>query len=168
MPRGDGDQLHVNTRILRETADAGAGLRREFSDAVKKGAMPADCAAGAGTGTALANIPTPLGCGPLAPVPSLFAHGGARNRAGRASEGLPLDKVQRLIAATRRASEIGRPFTHLITVHWEAAGLSDAEAMKATTAALKYWREWLGGETAYIWTRENGGGKGTHLHVLAH
>jgi hypothetical protein len=81
---------------------------------------------------------------------------------------LPLDKVQRLIAATRRASEIGRPFTHLITVHWEAAGLSDAEAMKATTAALKYWREWLGGETAYIWTRENGGGKGTHLHVLAH
>ncbi|WP_069309948.1 hypothetical protein [Porphyrobacter sp. LM 6] len=104
----------------------------------------------------------------MAPVPSLFAHGGARNRADRTSEGISLDKAQRLIAATRRASAIGKPFTHLITVHWEAAGLSDAEAMKATTAALKYWREWLRGETAYIWTRENGDGKGSHLHVLAH
>jgi hypothetical protein len=40
--------------------------------------------------------------------------------------------------------------------------------MRATTAFLKHWREWLGGQTAYIWTRENGGGKGSHLHILAH
>ncbi|MDC8754185.1 hypothetical protein OIK40_05945 [Erythrobacter sp. sf7] len=72
------------------------------------------------------------------------------------------------MAATRRASAIGKPFTRLITVHWEAAGLTDADAMQATTAFLKYWREWLRGETAYIWTRENGDGKGSHLHILAH
>ncbi|AOL23929.1 hypothetical protein Ga0102493_112926 [Erythrobacter litoralis] len=81
---------------------------------------------------------------------------------------MPLDKAQCLIAAAKRAGAIGRPFNRFITVHWEAAGLTDAEAMRATTAFLKYWREWLGGETAYIWTRENGDGKGSHLHILAH
>ncbi|MEA1619214.1 hypothetical protein SOQ14_09830 [Erythrobacter sp. T5W1-R] len=63
---------------------------------------------------------------------------------------------------------MGRPFNRFLTVHWEAAGLKDREAMAATTAFLKYLREWLGGATAYIWTRENGGGKGSHLHILAH
>ncbi len=81
---------------------------------------------------------------------------------------MPLNKARSLIAAAKRAGAIGRPFNRFITVHWEAAGLTDAEAMRATTAFLKYWREWLGGHTAYIWTRENGGGKGSHLHILAH
>jgi hypothetical protein len=81
---------------------------------------------------------------------------------------LPLDKVQALMAAAQRASAIGRPFNRFITVHWERVGVADAEAMRASTALLKYWREWLGGQTAYIWTRENGGGKGSHLHILAH
>lgn len=168
MPDGERGQIPVNTRKIREAVSQEAKARAEFSGAVKKGARTIACMAGDGAGTTLANIAIPLGCGPLAPVPSLFAHGGARNCAGRTSEGLALDKVRALIAAARRASAIGRPFNRFITVHWQTAGLTEAEAMPATTALLKYWREWLGGHTAYIWTRENGGGKGSHLHILAH
>lgn len=40
--------------------------------------------------------------------------------------------------------------------------------MAAITQFLKYLREWLRGETAYIWVRENGDGKGSHVHILAH
>lgn len=47
-------------------------------------------------------------------------------------------------------------------------GLTDREAMAATTAFLKYLRELLKGDTAYVWTREKGDGKGSHLHVLAY
>lgn len=40
--------------------------------------------------------------------------------------------------------------------------------MAATTAFLKAYRDWLGGSTAYLWVRENGDGKGSHVHILAH
>lgn len=163
MPDGERGQLLVNTRKIREAAGRRAKARGEFSGAVKKGEVSDDCKADLGTGTALANIAIPLGCGP-----SLYSHGGARNRADRTSEGMSLDKVQGLIAAARRASAIGRPFNRFITVHWERAGVADVGARRASTALLKYWREWLGGRTAYIWTRENGDGKGSHLHILAH
>lgn len=66
------------------------------------------------------------------------------------------------------ARKIGRPFNRHITVHWEAAGVPDCQAAKATTAFLKYLREWLGGATAYVWARENGDGKGSHVHILAY
>ena len=95
-------------------------------------------------------------------------HGGARNSASRTSDWIPLAKAELLIVAARMAPALGLPFTRHITVHWEAAGVSDAQAGAATTAFLKYVREWLGGATAYVWTRENGEGKGSHLHILAH
>lgn len=79
-----------------------------------------------------------------------------------------MPQARKLIAAADRAIAIGRPLNRHITVHWEAAGIGDAEAMAATTAFLKYFREWLRGQTAYLWTRENGGGKGSHVHILAH
>ncbi|WP_143256033.1 hypothetical protein [Altererythrobacter xiamenensis] len=84
------------------------------------------------------------------------------------SEGLSFEQAQRLSAAARQAVAIGRPFNRFITVHWETAGLTDREAMSATTGFLKYLREWLRGQTAYLWTRENGDGKGSHVHILAH
>jgi len=168
MPRHEDGQRPVNPRILQDAAYREGARRAEFSEAVKKTDLPASCQTGLGAVTNLAAIPIQLGCGPSPFWPSLFPHGGARNRAGRTSEGLPLDKAQSLIAAAKRAGAIGRPFNRVITVHWETAGLTDAEAMWATTAFLKYWREWLGGQTAYLWTRENGGGKGSHLHILAH
>ncbi len=63
---------------------------------------------------------------------------------------------------------MGKPLNRHITIHWEAAGLTDGAAMPATTAFLKYLREWGGGQVAYIWVRENGDGKGSHVHILAH
>jgi hypothetical protein len=73
-----------------------------------------------------------------------------------------------LITAAMTAQTIGRALNRHITVHWAAAGVADNRAAAATTAFLKYLREWLGGATAYIWARENGDGKGAHLHILAH
>ena len=55
-----------------------------------------------------------------------------------------------------------------IILHWDAMGVPDNRAMAATTLWLKAFREWTGGKTAYVWTRENGDGKGSHLHLLAH
>lgn len=116
-------------------------------------------------GTKHAYIEIQFGCSPMS---HLYSHGGARNKAGRISEALTLKQVDALITATKRAVSIGYPLNRWITVHWEAAGLADAQAMQATTAFLKYWREWLKGQTAYVWVRENGGGKGSHTHILAH
>lgn len=165
MPRGKSGQRPENTRELRGAAGGEASGCAEFSDTVKKGALSGDCAAGLGAGTALAFIKILIGCGP---IPSLFPHGGARNSASRTSEALTLADAEKLLAATQRAIARGRPFNRFLTVHWEAMGLTDREAMAATTAFLKYLRELLKGDTAYVWTRENGDGKGSHLHVLAY
>lgn len=66
------------------------------------------------------------------------------------------------------AKAIGRALNRHITVHWQSAGIPDERAAAATTAFLKYFREWLGHATAYVWARENGEGKGSHVHILAH
>ena len=73
-----------------------------------------------------------------------------------------------MLAAALFARMIGRPLNRHITVHWEAAGVPDAVAATATTAFLKYLREWLHGATAYTWARESGEGKGSHVHILMH
>ena len=102
-----------------------------------------------------------------APSP-IAPHGGPRNRASRTSHGIPLAMAVSLLEAAEDAARLGLPFNRHITVHWELAGIADNQAMAATTAFLKYWRDWLGGQTAYVWVRENGDGKGSHLHILAH
>lgn len=164
MPRASDGQAPEKTQQIRKAVHRAAGAGVEFSLAAKKVALSDDCAGNLGVGTALANIELPLGCGP---IPSLFPHGGARNSASRTSEALTLADAKKLLAVTKQAIAIGRPFNRFLTVHWQAAGLTDREAMAATTAFLKYLREWLRCETAYVWTRENGGGKGSHLHILA-
>lgn len=142
--------------------------REELSEAVKKRQITGACPADSPAGTDLAILSIPIGCAPSASPASTFQHGGSRNRADRTSDYLTPRKAQMLINAACRAMQIGRPLNRHITIHWEAAGLSDREAMQATTAFLKYLREWLRGETAYIWVRENGDGKGSHVHILAH
>src|SRR5690554_6441344 len=54
--------------------------------------------------------------------------GGARNRADRESHALTSVQIANLGAAERHAAAIGLPFTRMITIHWQAAGLS-LEAM---------------------------------------
>jgi hypothetical protein len=55
-------------------------------------------------------------------------------------------------------------------VHWEKAGLTDAEAAQATGRLLKLIKDWARrhGGTVYTWVRENGYGKGSHTHILLH
>ena len=102
------------------------------------------------------------------PVNALFPHGGARNCADRTSDCLTLAQARKIIAALERAERSSRYFNRHIIVHWEATGVPDSWAMAATTRWLKAFREWAGGDTAYVWTRENGDKKGSHLHLLAH
>jgi hypothetical protein len=79
-------------------------------------------------------------------------------------------KAIEVVEAAQRAVAIGRPFNRHLTVHWEKAGLTDAEAASATGNLLKLITDWLRrhGGTAYTWVRENGDGKGSHTHILLH
>lgn len=97
--------------------------------------------------------------------------GGARNRADRISASIGLLKAVEIVEATRRAIAIGLPFNRHLTVHWERAGLTDDQAAAATGRMLKLIRDWVrkrGGDIAHVWVRENGPGKGSHVHVLLH
>lgn len=126
------------------------------------------CGPAAKSGTALAIIPLPIGCAASPVRRPGGRHGGARLCASRTSDCLSLQHARSIIAAALFARKVGRRLNRHITVHWEAAGVRDALAAAATTAFLKYLREWLGGATAYVWARENGDGKGSHVHILAH
>jgi hypothetical protein len=81
-----------------------------------------------------------------------------------------LKKAVEVVEAAQRSIAIGRPFNRHLTVHWEKAGLTDAEAAGATGRLLKLIQDWLRrhGGTAYTWVRENGDGKGSHTHILLH
>jgi hypothetical protein len=118
-------------------------------------------------GTPVAIVTITLECAPSSRQTVIYRHGGARNRADRVSDSLTSAQCQKVTIAATAAIEVGLAFNRFITVHWESAGVADSDAMAATTAFLKALREWTGA-TAYIWTRENGDGKGSHLHLLAH
>jgi len=120
------------------------------------------------SGTRLAIIDIELESAPSSATIPQVGHGGARLKASRTSDGLTMRQALLIIDAAMMAAHIGLPLNRHITVHWAAAGIADDRAAKATTAFLKYLRDWLGGGTAYVWVRENGDSKGTHLHILAH
>ncbi|MCA0359197.1 MAG: hypothetical protein LCH78_20535 [Proteobacteria bacterium] len=101
--------------------------------------------------------------------------GGARNRADRDSYALTVAQVANLIAAERYAQAIGLPFTRMVTIHWQAAGVPLAGMAKATGRFLDLMSKALarhGSPTAWIWTHESatakGQDKGGHCHMLAH
>src|SRR3546814_6192686 len=58
--------------------------------------------------------------------------GGARNRADRESHALTAAQIGNLKAAERHAEKIGLPFTRMISIHWQAAGVPLAVMAKAT------------------------------------
>lgn len=158
----------AKARNLREPSCDWAKRCATLPDTLRKREITADCRAERPAGTRLAILDVPIGCAPFSVSPPFFRHGGARNSASRTSQWLTLAQAEKLMSAAHIAEQIGRPLNRHICVHWEAAGLTDREAMAATTAFLKYLREWCRGETAYLWTRENGAGKGSHVHILAH
>jgi hypothetical protein len=97
--------------------------------------------------------------------------GGARNRADRESHALTAAQIGNLKAAERHADKIGLPFTRMISIHWQAAGVPLAGMAKATGRFTDLMAKALarhGCGTAWLWTHENCGPKGGHCHLLAH
>lgn len=97
--------------------------------------------------------------------------GGARNRADRESHALTATQIGNLKAAERHAEKIGLPFNRMISIHWEGAGVPLAGMAKATGRFTDLMAKALarhGSGTAWLWTHENGDGKGGHCHMLAH
>lgn len=108
---------------------------------------------------------------PSPPSSPLATWGGARNRASRVTDAIGLPKAIELVEATRRAIVIGLPFNRHLTIHWAKSGMTDDQAAAATGRMLKLIRDWVrkrGGDIAHVWVRENGPGKGSHVHVLLH
>lgn len=97
--------------------------------------------------------------------------GGARNRADRESHALTAAQIGNLKAAKHHAEKIGLPFTRMISIHWEAAGVPLTVMAKATGRFTDLMAKALnrhGSGTAWLWTHENCGPKGGHCHLLAH
>jgi len=97
--------------------------------------------------------------------------GGARNRADRTSDALKPAQVRNLIDAAHHANVIGLPFTRMISIHWQSAGIPLPGMAKATGRFTDLMAKALarhGSGTAWLWVHENGDGKGGHCHMLAH
>lgn len=97
--------------------------------------------------------------------------GGARNSSSRESNSLSTAQIANLVAAAGYALEIGLPLTRFITIHWEGAGVALADMAQATGRFIDLMTKALarhGAGTAWLWTHENGQGKGGHVHILAH
>ena len=112
-----------------------------------------------------------LGVAAHSPCSTAKGRGGARNHADRVSHTLSAGHVGNLTAATRHADTIGLPFTRMITIHWEAAGLPLKGMAKATARYTDLLTKTLarhGNATSWLWVHENGDGKGGHCHLLAH
>lgn len=97
--------------------------------------------------------------------------GGARNRADRVSDALTPAQIANLKAAARHAAQIGLPFTRMVSIHWEAAGVPLAGMAKATGRFLDLLTKALArhsSRTAWLWVHESGDRKGGHAHLLVH
>ena len=129
----------------------------------------------------IANLPIPqvgtavainyLTLGVAGHSPCSTGRGGARNRADRTSDALTYAQIANLTAAERHSRAIGLPFTRMITIHWQAAGVALGDMVKATGRFLDLLTKALARhktKTAWLWTLENGDRKGCHCHLLVH
>jgi len=97
--------------------------------------------------------------------------GGARNHADRESHALTAAQIANLKAAESHSRKMGLPFTRMISIHWEAAGVPLWGMAKATGRFLDLMAKALarhGIRTAWLWVHESGERKGGHCHVLVH
>lgn len=134
--------------------------------------ITADSGHSAESGTALAIYRDTLSCGLVrADGVPCRSWGGARNRADRVSEYLTARQCEGMIAAADFAGRIGLPFNRHWTVHYERAGIAEYDGARFVGHLLRlaaaYARR-AGGELAAVWVRENGDGKGGHVHILMH
>lgn len=123
-------------------------------------------------GPALANYRDSQSCGLLsAGTPSRKGWGGSRNRADRESWYLTTSQCRKLVAAAGVATKIGLAFNRHWTVHYERAGIAERNGARFVGHLLKLvsaQARRAGGELAAVWVRENGDGKGGHVHILMH
>ena len=159
-------------RIPRAGEDGALKLHRgcgfgEVSIAPLQPLSPANPSV-ARTGTALAISNLTIGVAALSACST--GRGGARNRADRESHALTAAQIGNLKAAERHAGAIGLPFTRMISIHWQAAGVPLAGMAKATGRFIDLMAKALArhGGTAWLWVHENCGPKGGHCHLLAH
>ncbi|MFC4290876.1 hypothetical protein ACFOWX_00405 [Sphingorhabdus arenilitoris] len=98
--------------------------------------------------------------------------GGARNSADRTSHGLNERMARRLIAACKKAVEIGLPLNRHVTVHWGKFDIPDSQVIQVIGKFVKLMSDWLrtkGQRAAWLWVREQGTStKGSHVHILLH
>lgn len=123
------------------------------------------------TGTVRAIVIRIPSCPALPGIPPVGSWGGARNSACRTSASLTEKQVELLAGAAAFAHRIGLPLNRHVTLHWQHAGIADDVAALATTAFLKLLLDSIrksGGDGAALWARENGDGKGSHAHIIAH
>jgi hypothetical protein len=112
---------------------------------------------------------------------SALRWGGRRNSAARTSSSLSLNQAAQIIEAAQFAAAIGLPFNRMLTIHWGQAGIADCRAAWATGRFLKLASDWIAKRCgrfskvgrnrqriAWAWVRENGDGKGSHVHILMH
>lgn len=115
------------------------------------------------------STPSSIGAGCISTFSPLPGRGGPRNRADRVTTALSKAALTELAAATDFARQTGLAFNRHTTIHWDAAGVSDP--LRATRRFLKLLGDAVraaGGSFAYVWVRENGYGKGEHVHILWH
>lgn len=120
------------------------------------------------SGTDCANIDDIQG---YSSIPVKRGWGGARNSALRTSHYLTLADCLSLIAAADHAEIIGLPFNRHWTVHYENAGIAEADAATFIRKLLKLAGDYArrhNGRLAAVWCRENGKGKGGHVHIILH
>jgi hypothetical protein len=120
-------------------------------------------------GTVPAFIPSSKSVASLSAGATAGAWGGARNRADRVSDGITLKQAQGLIAAVQFAQSAGMPLNRHLTIHWEKAGVIDADVPKVQGTFLKLANDWSrtrGERLTYAYVRENGDDKGSHSHLL--
>jgi hypothetical protein len=76
-----------------------------------------------------------------------------------------------MLEAANFAHRIGLPFNRHWTVHYEMAGIAEHDGAAFVGRLLSLVRRDVrraGGEFAALWSRENGQGKGGHVHILLH
>lgn len=76
-----------------------------------------------------------------------------------------------MIEAANFAQRIGLPFNRHWTVHYEMAGIGEHNGAAFVGRLLGLIRKQVrgaGGKFAALWARENGDGKGEHVHILMH
>lgn len=79
--------------------------------------------------------------------------------------------VAGMIAAGEFSVAIKRPFQRHWTVHYERGGIEDRDGAAFVGRLLKLVGKAArraGGEMTALWVRENGDGKGAHVHILLH